>query len=280
MRFLSTDAIADLADVPARSRWFRSGGIRLHALDYENDRRALIILPGITSPAITMDFVARHLTDLVHPIILDIRGRGFSDSATRYELSDYVEDVGALVAALRISDPIVLGHSMGARIAALYAHQSPELVPSVIVDPPVSGPGRAPYPTPIATFDAQLDEAVRGTDADGVKAWWPNWPPSELALRARWLASCDAKAIADSHKGFESDDFFTVWTTLASPTVLLHGDKSAVFNSEATAEAVLTNPRATVESVPDAGHMVFWDNPIAARAATRTAVERLMRQSS
>lgn len=36
-RFLSQSALADLADIPATSRWVRSGGTRLHVLDYGGD---------------------------------------------------------------------------------------------------------------------------------------------------------------------------------------------------------------------------------------------------
>jgi N-formylmaleamate deformylase len=53
---------------------------RLHVLDYCGSGVPLVILPGITSPAITMDFVAREITDLVRPIVVDVRGRGLSDS--------------------------------------------------------------------------------------------------------------------------------------------------------------------------------------------------------
>ena len=47
-------ALADLADVPAVSRWVRSDGVRLHVLDYGGDGVPLVVLPGITSPAIAM----------------------------------------------------------------------------------------------------------------------------------------------------------------------------------------------------------------------------------
>ena len=80
-RHLTQPALAELADIPTRSRWVRSGGVRLHALDYGGDRPPLVILPGITSPTIALDFVARELTDLTRPVVLDVRGRGLSDGA-------------------------------------------------------------------------------------------------------------------------------------------------------------------------------------------------------
>ncbi|MCZ0975481.1 hypothetical protein O1L55_38125 [Streptomyces albulus] len=79
VRCVRQSALADLADVPATSRWVRSGATRLHVLDYGGDGPALVVLPGITSPAVTMDFVSRELTDLVRPLVVDVRGRGLSD---------------------------------------------------------------------------------------------------------------------------------------------------------------------------------------------------------
>ncbi|WP_255375682.1 alpha/beta fold hydrolase [Saccharomonospora sp. CUA-673] len=131
-RTISQPALADLADIPATSRWVTAGSVRLHVLDYgPSDAVPVLIIPGITSPAVTMDFVARELTDLVRPLILDVRGRGLSDSAPEtdgallgYDLATYASDVDAVIAGLGLGEPILVGHSMGARIAAVAAAEA------------------------------------------------------------------------------------------------------------------------------------------------------------
>ncbi|MHA6625916.1 alpha/beta fold hydrolase [Pseudonocardia sichuanensis] len=261
MRAVLQSALADLADVPAQSRWVRSGDLRLHVLDYGGDGVPLVVLPGITSPAITMDFVARELTDLVRPIVVDVRGRGLSDSGKSYTLEDYADDTLAVLDGLGLDRPLLLGHSMGARIAAVVAARGVPLRGTVLVDPPMSGPGRGPYPTTLEAFLGQLEQAQRGTDADEVGRSWPRWPRREQELRARWLSSCDAEAIAATHSGFESEDFFATWPHVPVPTVLVHGGDSPVVTAEGAAEAAATNPAARLEEVPGAGHMVFWDEP-------------------
>jgi N-formylmaleamate deformylase len=272
-RILTQSALADLADVPALSRWVRSGSLRLHALDYGGEGLPMVVLPGITSPAISMDFVARELTDLVRPIVLDVRGRGLSDDGVSYTLEDYAADVEALIRGLDLRRPLLLGHSMGARIAAVTVARS--VVPlrgTVLVDPPMSGPARGPYPTTLATFQSQLDQARRGTDADEVALSWPRWPRREQELRARWLASCGAEAIAATHRGFETEDFFDTWPAVPAPSVLLYGAQSPVVTQDGAVEAARANPAARLVEIPDAGHMVFWDNPGAALAALREAL--------
>jgi N-formylmaleamate deformylase len=268
-------ALADLADVPATSRWVRSGSLRLHVLDYGGPGVPLVVLPGITSPAVTMDFVARELTDLVRPIVLDVRGRGLSDSGPSYTLDDYAADTLAVVAGLGLDRPLLLGHSMGARIAAAVAAGGADLRGTVLVDPPMSGPGRAPYPTTLAAFLGQLAEAQRGTDADEVARSWPRWPRREQELRARWLSSCDEAAIAATHAGFESEDFFDAWPKVPAPAVLLHGADSPVVTADGVIEARAANAAATFVAIPDAGHMVFWDNPATALTLVRHALSTL-----
>ncbi|HWM36697.1 MAG TPA: alpha/beta hydrolase [Streptomyces sp.] len=274
-RFITQPALADLADVPATSRWVRSGSLRLHALDYGPDdgRVPLVLLPGITSPAVTMDFVARQLTDLVRPVVPDIRGRGFSDDGESYGLETYAEDTEALISGLGLDRPLLAGHSMGARIAAVTAVRAKvALRGTVLVDPPMSGPGRDPYPTTLPAFLGQLEQARGGTDADEVARAWPRWPRREQELRARWLSSCGGKALTETHRSFETEDFFDWWPSVPGPTEMLYGADSPVVTEAGVREAARTHLGARLTAVPDAGHMIFWDNPDAALDALRDAL--------
>ena len=276
-RLLAQSALADLADVPATSRWVRSGGARLHVLDYGGDGVPLVVLPGITSPAVAMDFLARELTSLVRPLVVDVRGRGLSDGGGSYGLEEYAEDTEAVVAGLGLHRPVLLGHSMGARIAAVTAVRAKvALRGTVLGDPPMSGPGRGPYPTSLDVFLDQLAQARSGTDADEVARSWPRWPRREQELRARWLASCDPEAVTATHRGFESEDFFAWWPSVPRPTALLYGADSPVVTAQGAAEAARLLPSAVLAEVPDAGHMLFWDSPRAALAALRQVLRPML----
>ncbi|MER5185466.1 alpha/beta hydrolase [Streptomyces sp. NPDC002896] len=260
-RTVLQSALADLADTPATSRWVRSGQVRIHALDYGGDGVPAVLLPGITSPAITMDFVARALRGLVRPVVVDMRGRGLSDSGDSYALERYADDVAAVVDGLGLDRPVLLGHSMGARVAAAASARGMELRGTVLVDPPLSGPGRGPYPVILAAFREQLDAAAGGITADDVAAVWPAWPRREQELRARWLSTCDATAVEATHHGFEHEDFFDWWPRVAAPTALVYGEDSPMVPAAGVAEAAAVNPAARLIGVPGAGHMVFWDAP-------------------
>jgi N-formylmaleamate deformylase len=244
----------------------RANGLRHSVLRYgEPGNRDLLVLPGITSPAVTADFLAVLFADMGFRVTVpDVRGRGKSDRAPagQYRLTDYAADVAGIVEELGLDHPVVLGHSMGARIAAAYAvlHAPDDHGLLVLVDPPTSGPARGPYPTTREAFLQQLHEAQAGTDVDAVRRFYPAWPERELRLRADVLASCDETAVLETHEGFETEDFFEYWARLTQPVVLVRGGDSPVVPLAAVADLRRSQPGIEIDTVPRAGHMVPWDN--------------------
>lgn len=234
---------------------------RLNVLDYGGTGSPVITLPGITTPAMSFDFVAQAMRANHRVLSLDIRGRGLSDTGTSWTLDDYADDLEALVRHLNVKRPVLVSHSMGARIAAHAAARPDSTYRGVIIaDPPLTGPGRDVYPTPLSVFEAQLEEAYAGTTTDDVARWWPRWPRREQELRARWLASCDLDAIRGSYHSFDEDDFLVDWTRVTVPAVFMYGDESPVVTAAGLQDCRAANPGATYLGVPGAGHMVFWDN--------------------
>ena len=281
---LATARQADL-DATGASRFATTDdGLRLHVLDAGGDGRPLLVLPGITSPAVTWRFMTGPLAAAGHRVLLaDLRGRGLSGAPAepRYALADYADDVAAVVTGLGLERPLVLGHSLGARIAAAFAVAHPDLAgPLILVDPPLSGPGRDPYPTTRAQFLEQLHAAEAGTDADGVARFYPGWPEAERALRARWLPTCREDAVTATHAGFEQEDFLPLWRQLAGEPVLIRGGDSPVVTDAGLAELEAARPSAVTLTVAGAGHMVPWDRPDAFAAALLPHLRRDMNTTS
>ena len=195
-------------------------------------------------------------------VCLDVRGRGYSDKPTEgFTLPIYADDVAGLIEQLGLEKPVILGHSMGARIGAALGVLHPDVASSlIIVDPPLTGPGRETYNMSVESFKQQIRDACEGTTAEAVAAVFPGWPERELKLRVDWLPSCDEVAVADTHRLFDVEDFFAYWAQLEAPLQFIYGDESPAVTSSGVEEIRETNAAAEIVGIAGAGHMIPWQN--------------------
>ncbi|HWL57882.1 MAG TPA: alpha/beta hydrolase [Paracoccus sp. (in: a-proteobacteria)] len=248
----------------------RANGIRHHLLHYAGPGPDLLLIPGITSPAITWGFVAEPLSSRYNVHVLDVRGRGLSEAGDLdYSLDAMAEDAIALIEACRLQKPIVMGHSMGARTAIRAARKNPEPFSGLILlDPPVSGPGRRAYPSAWSWYGDSIRMAQRGCAAEEMRKFCPTWTDEQVALRAEWLHSCQYTAIKTAYDGFHTDDIHADLPHLALPVRLVKAGAAPVITSEDLAEFQTLVPHLETRIVEGAGHMIPWDDLPGFLAAT------------
>ncbi|MCT9117584.1 alpha/beta hydrolase [Cupriavidus gilardii] len=244
-------------------------GIRQHYLRYggpgegRDARDPVIVVPGITSPAITWGFVGERFGGQFDTYVLDVRGRGLSEAgdALDYSLDAQAADVIAFAEALGLRRYSLVGHSMGARIGLRAARARPAgLARLAMIDPPVSGPGRRPYPSQLPWYVDSIRLARRGIDAEGMRAFCPTWTEAQLRLRAEWLHTCDERAVVASFDGFHQDDVHADMPHVAVPALLMVAGRGDVIRPEDVEEIRGLMPQLQVARVPDAGHMIPWDD--------------------
>jgi N-formylmaleamate deformylase len=207
-----------------------ANGIKLHFLEYGN----------------------------AHVYVLDNRGRGLSDqrNGLGHATGDYAADAAGVIEALQLAPAIVLGHSMGARIAARLCAERPDLVSRcVLADPPVSGPGRRPYPSPIQKYLDDIDKASRG---EAIAAG-PNFTPAQVRLRREWLPTCNKEAIALSHRAFHEEDMFADLEEIKCPTLLIQAGVGDVIRDGDADEILSRLQHGSKIKVEGAGHMIPFD---------------------
>ena len=246
-----------------------ANGIRQHYLRYggagegRDQRPAVIIVPGITSPAVTWGFVGEQFGRHFDTYIQDVRGRGLSEAAEGmdYSLDAQADDLIALAQALGLERYIVVGHSMGARIGLRAARKNSRgLERLVMVDPPVSGPGRRAYPSKLPWYVDSMAMARKGCTAEDMRAFCPTWTEEQLQLRAQWLHTCHEPAILASFEGFHTDDVHADFPRIQVPVMLMVAERGDVIRAEDIAEIQSLIPGVTVARVANAGHMIPWDN--------------------
>lgn len=241
----------------------QANGIRQHYLRYGGQGPALILIPGITSPAITWGFVAERLGERYDTYVLDVRGRGLSSSgpALAYDAETCAQDVNAFATALKLDSYSLIGHSMGARFALRAAVLQPAGVRRlVLVDPPVSGPGRRDYPGKWPWYVDSIRQSLSGMDAEQMRAYCPTWSEEQRQLRAEWLHTCYEPAIQHAYEDFHQVDSHRDYPDLSMPTLLMVAGLGGVILPEDEAEIRRLQPEITLAHVANAGHMIPWDD--------------------
>jgi N-formylmaleamate deformylase len=238
-------------------------GIRQHYLRFGGSGPAILLLPGITSPAVTWGFVGERLGQRFDTYILDARGRGLSASGPDldYGLDAMADDVAAAIDALGFAKLSIIGHSMGARTAirAVRRH-SLALERLALIDPPVSGPGRRPYLSPLSWYLDSIRLASAGCGAEEMRRFLPAWTDEHLRLRAEWLHTCDEAAIVRSYQDLNLTDIHADLPHIHTPTLLMVAGRAGVILPDDCLELQTLAPRLTVSTVTGAGHMIPWDD--------------------
>jgi N-formylmaleamate deformylase len=186
-----------------------------------------------------------------------------SGSHLDYGLDACADDVLAFGKALGLTGYTILGHSMGARIAIRASTRAgPELAGLVLADPPVSGPGRRPYPSPLEAVLKLLAAARRGKGESALRL--PGvapWPEDLLRIRAEWLHTCDERAAVDAHRSFHEDDIHADIANIKIPCALIMAGKGGVILPEDEAEIRKLAPAMEMRRVANAGHQMQVDDP-------------------
>ncbi|HWK53479.1 MAG TPA: alpha/beta hydrolase [Hyphomicrobiales bacterium] len=142
----------------------------------------LLALHGWRDNAATFDRLAPRLADSFRVLALDLPGHGRSDPRQRdggYAIWSYLDDVLAILQTLGEPRVRLLGHSMGAAVACLFAATFPERVESVVMLDALG-----PLSVPPTQAPAQLRKALL-QKADWNPAQRSYYPSREAAIEAR-----------------------------------------------------------------------------------------------
>ncbi len=246
--------------------WFSgdiiANGVRLHYFRTGSNKRPIVLAHGITDSGLCWTPVAEALQADYDLIMYDARGHGLSEKAeTGYTNTILAEDLAALVAALRLDKPALMGHSLGAATVAEAAALHPGMASCVVLEDP---PWRADSsPAEREAAAAQWRARVvsdRMKTRDELLAICaerhPAWSKGECGPWA--IAKTQVSPTVIDYVAAERSTWQQIVPQITCPILLIRGDvKKEAIVDEAVAQAVASAWRVgRVAHVPGAGHNI------------------------
>jgi pimeloyl-ACP methyl ester carboxylesterase len=232
-----------------------------------------VLLHGFTDSGLCWPDAVRRWRDHYRIVAPDARGHGESprfDPATSgsNRVDDMVADVVTLLESLATQGggpPILLGHSMGAGVAATVVATRPDLVrAAVLEDPPwftrPQGGDLRSVPDTTQQWVQSFRDDLEGTLARS-RAESPRWPEIEFGPWGASKAQLDP-SLTDREQIARQSPWTDVAAALTKPTLVVTGSRQdAVLVTAGSRQrlADLGNPHCEVEVVPEAGHTVRRD---------------------
>jgi pimeloyl-ACP methyl ester carboxylesterase len=261
-------------------------GLELHLLEWSEQGVPLLLLHGFGNEAHIWDDFAPEVAPYYRTLALDHRGHGDSawDPERRYDHDAMVDDVERVTEALGVARLVLVGHSLGGRIATLFAGRHPgRMAGLVLVD---IGPELDPRGITRIRMEV---ESSREPVFDSVDEYarllslhYPAARPAALGRMARhgvrrredgrfalkmdpalrdFGSELPAEAAAERERRMTEAQWAAL-RRIECPTLVVRGAASDVFSADAAehlADEVLAKGRLAV--VPRAGHSVMTDNP-------------------
>ena len=107
--------------------------LELACNEYGEDGSPLIVMHGLFGSARNWAGIARALAETHQVYSLDLRNHGASPRASTMTYKEMAEDVAGFIDRAGIEAPIVMGHSMGGKVAMRLALERPDLLKGLIV---------------------------------------------------------------------------------------------------------------------------------------------------
>jgi pimeloyl-ACP methyl ester carboxylesterase len=253
------------------------GGMRLHYLDWgKGDRPPLLFLHGGCLTAHTWDLVCLALRSDYRCVALDQRGHGDSEWSPTldYGPDAHARDIRGLIEQLQLTDPVLIGHSLGGLNAMTYATDaSARLAGLVMVD---VGPAvDSSEVNRIARFVMQ--EPTAGSVEEFVqraRAFNPRRDPrllrSSLMHNLRrlpdgtWTWKYDRRGISHEWLALIRDSLHELrnaTNAVRCPVLVVRGADSNSLSDAQAASFAASFSDGRWAKVTDAGHTIQGDNP-------------------
>lgn len=245
-----------------------ANGVNLHYYRTGGDKPALILLHGFTDSGLCWTPIAQVLEAEYDVTMIDTRGHGLSDAPTTALTTELlVSDVLAVIQILGLGQVALLGHSMGAHVAARLAESHPEIVRALLLeDPPWTGIA-APSASDMEDkakgmklWEGQLRELQKLSLEERIEEATydhPRWSQAEILpwaeAQGQFYTEIFSNGVAQLTSAWQ-----VIVTHLTPPVLLLTGDPSrgSIVTPEIAQQALHSWSDGALAHIEGAGHSI------------------------
>lgn len=189
---------------------------------------------------------------------LDLPGHGKSEGRGQQSVSAYAWQVLDWLQGLGMSEAIFIGHSLGSAIALTLAVMFPEHVTGLGL---LGSGARLKVHPDILTDSANPTTFHKAVDRIIAAAFSQSADPRLVELAAKRMAETRPSVLHGDFAACNDFDLLERVDEISQPTLVLCGSDDQLTplrNSQFLAGAI---PSASLEVIPDAGHMVMLEKP-------------------
>jgi pimeloyl-ACP methyl ester carboxylesterase len=234
-----------------------TNGIQLNVRDQGRGEPTLLFLHYWGGSSRTWDPVVNSLKTDFRCVAYDHRGWGESDKPeTGYSVHDLAEDAEALTQTLGLKRYVLIGHSMGGKVAQLLAAKRPVGLEALILVAP------AP-PTPMNVPEAQRKQMIQAYQHREAVEFLIQNVLTSVALpdqiRQQIIEDTLKGGMAAKHAWPEKgmlEDISGAVPDISVPTLVLAGENDQVEKIDSLERALVPNiPSAQMMVIPETGHL-------------------------
>jgi pimeloyl-ACP methyl ester carboxylesterase/quinol monooxygenase YgiN len=258
-----------------------SNGIQIHIKDQGNGTLPIVFLHYWGGSSRTWDDVIAALPAGYRTIAPDLRGWGDSDAPSAgYALADFADDAEQMIAALNLQRFVLVGHSMGGKIAQLLASRRPQgLAGLVLVAPSPPVPLALPPEVRAAMEGAYLSRESVGMAIDQMLTAKTLSPKHrEQVIEDSLRGAPQAKLAWPQATSLE--DITHDVAAIEVPTIVIAGELDRIDGIAILEAELLTRvPHAVMHVLPGTGHLSPLESPAEIAGIIREFVDGLERAS-
>lgn len=272
---------------PTSHRFF-SQRLRMHFVEWGSRQAPTVVLVhGVRDHCRTWDDLIARLSQTgdYHFVAPDLRGHGDSDwvQGSGYRYFDYIYDLQQLIEQNRLGPVLLVGHSLGAAIAAFFSAVYPELVSKLVLLEGIGLWSRENAQAGVAaqirewsslTRDLAARESRRYPDLQTAYQRMQEANPQLTEDQAFHLTLHGAVQLEDGQfiwkydqytynflgVGLSKAEIIELWQNILAPTLVINADQG-LENRTGQDDTLQYFRDADLHDVANAGHWIHHDQP-------------------